>query len=46
MMAGNSFGGRRNLAAFLRLRTACRGGYGKVRVSGKKQQKSPCEAVL
>ena len=39
-------GGRRNLAAFLRLRTACRGGCGKVRVSCKERHKSPCEADL
>ena len=34
------------LPLFLRLRTACRGGYGKVRISGKEQLNNPCEAVL
>ena len=37
---------RKNLAALLHLRTACRGGCGKVRANGKKQRKSPCEAFL
>ena len=45
-MLMQSLGGRRNPAAFLRLRTACRGVYGKVRVNGKKQRKSTCEALL
>ena len=45
-MLMQSLGGWSYPAAFLRLHTACRGGYGKVRVNGKKQQKSPCEAVL